>query len=73
MAKVRAIVWRHRWELTPLLLFVFIGGLQTLLLALHSAVPFGFRRFINGYIVDQTDLYWRKILSDNPARYYGMG
>ena len=58
MAKARAIVWRHRWELTPLLLFVFTGGLLTLLLALHSTVPFGFGRFINGYTVDQTDLYW---------------
>ena len=62
MAKARAIVWRHRWELAPLLLFVFTGGLQTLLLALHSTIPFGFRRIFGlgpgVYIASEVDLYW---------------
>lgn len=64
MERARAIVWRHRWELAPLLLFLFTGGLQTLLLGLHSAVPFGFRRivrfeqFSGVYIASEVDLYW---------------
>ena len=62
MARARAIVWRHRWESAPLLLFVFTGGLQTLLLGLHSIGPFGFRRiFTSGpgvYIIGEVDLYW---------------